>query len=365
MKIAFIYDHINRIGGAERILTTLHELFPTAPFYTCVYDPSAASWARTLNIRTSILQRFPLLRKHHEWFPGIPFLTFESLDLSEFDIVVSITSAEAKAVITGNNTLHICICLTPTRYIWSHFETYFKSTFIKFFTLPIISFLRLWDFISAQRVDRYYAISKTVQRRIVKYYRRGSQLLYPPVDTDFFTPARSQQKKNFFLIVSRLVTYKKIELAVEVCTKYKIPLTIVGKGPNEVRLKQNAGPTIRFLGNVSDEKLRDLYRDANALLFLAEEDFGIAMVESLSCGTPVIAYKKGGASEIVNNKTGVLFSDQTAASLHEALNRFGRSTYNSTLCRRQALHFSKESFKKKFDTLVRKEWEQFKVLHNI
>lgn len=364
MKVALVYDHVNKIGGAERILMTLHELFPDAPLYTGVYNAARAPWAKDFSVVTSFLQKIPFAATHHELYPGLPFLAFEQFDFSRFDVVISITSAEAKAVITSPNTLHICYCLTPTRYLWSHYQDYFSNRLLRILSAPMVSMLRLIDTVTSQRPDRYVAISETVKRRIAKYYRQNASLIFPPVDTDRFTIKKSstgsEQSADYFLLVSRLVKYKHIELAIEACNELKVPLKIVGIGLEEARLKQLAGKTIEFLDNLTEEELIEYYQGCRALLFMAEEDFGISMVEAMACGKPVLAYGKGGAKEIVvPGVTGELFQAQTNTEVVQVIRKFASSIYNSTSCRKRAEKFSSLVFKKQFKTLVETQWKEF------
>jgi glycosyltransferase involved in cell wall biosynthesis len=364
MKIAFVYDHINRIGGAERILVALHELYPSAPFFTAVYDSQKALWAKDFSVTTSFMQRLPAAKTSHELYPGIPFLAFEQFDFADFDVVISITSAEAKAVITPPQTLHICYCLTPTRYLWSHYYTYFKPGLFTTLSFPFVSLLRLYDFFVSFRPDVYLAISKTVAERIKKFYHQTAPVLYPPVETQKFVPT-DEPPDEYFLIVSRLVSYKRIEIAIAACNKLEKKLIIIGEGPQKSKLKSLGGPHVQFLSGLTDEELISYYQKCKALLFTAEEDFGITMVEALACGRPVIAYGKGAASEILTKDCGLLFESQTSESLIAVINRFETITYNKESCVERARLFSKQAFQKQFVLFLRKEWEKFSISHRL
>lgn len=360
MKIALVYDHVNKIGGAERVLTELHKLYPEAPLFTPIYNLKKAPWATNFDLRSSFMQKLPFASDTHELYPGLPILAIEQFDFKDFDVVISVTSAEAKGIITPPNVLHICYCLTPTRYLWSHYQEYFQNRLFRFLSLPLVSYLRQWDFMAAQRPDVYVSISKTVTARIKKYYQKSSALIYPPVDTDFFQP-NNREPGNYFLIVSRLVTYKHVEIAIGACNTLKIPLKIVGTGLAEKKLKRLAGPTIEFMGQQSDLEILKLYQNCRAFISTSDEDFGISTVEVLACGRPVLGLKCGGTEEIVEaGITGELFWPQTKDALEVAIRQFAKKGYNSTLCRSRALAFSQARFKQSFSRLVKKEWSKFK-----
>ena len=362
MKVALCYDHLNKFGGAERVLLALHELFPKAPLYSAVFDKKLASWTRGFDVRSTFMQKLPGASKRHEWYPGLPALAFETFDFSEFDVVISITSAEAKGIVTSPRTLHICYCLTPTRFLWSHYWDYFTRPLLRKLSLPVVSFLRVWDGFAAARPDTFVAISRTIQQRIWKYYRRPSTVIYPPVDTEKFRPkSRPFKPDSYFLIVSRLVTYKHIEIAIKACNDLKLPLKIVGIGAEFKSLQALAGKTIEFMGAVSDEELVTLYQNCRAFIAPQEEDFGISMVEALASGRPVIAYKSGAACELITpGLTGELFYPQSVEALAAILRKFAESQYNSRLCRESAECFSSMQFKRNFLNYIEKEWEQFR-----
>ena len=242
MKVALVYDRVNKWGGAERVLLALHQIWPKAPLFTSVYNPKTASWAKDFEVVPSFLQRFPTAKRHHEIYSWLMPLAFESFNFDKFDIVISVTSEFAKGVITKPDTLHICYCLTPVRYLWSGYWDYP----IKGWMRPLISYLRFWDQIAAQRPDIYIAISKTVKKRIKKYYNRGSKVIYPGIDIRkskipaFTKVSAGKQNEKFFLIVSRLVSYKHIDLAVQAFNQLGWPLKIIGIGSEIRRLKKMA-----------------------------------------------------------------------------------------------------------------------------
>lgn len=357
MKIALVYDRVNKIGGAERVLQTLHEIWPKAPLYTAVYYPPGAPWADDFKVIPSFLNKWPLAKKHHELYPWLTPLAFESFfargGFDDFDLVISVTSAEGKGIITKPKTKHLCYCLTPTRYLWSGYHDYFFNKGLRWLASPIVDWMRGWDQVAAQRPDEYVAISQEVKGRIKKYYHRDSTVIYPPVDTQNFYPSEKKTKGNYFLIVSRLVPYKKIDLAVSAFNQLKIPLKIVGTGNEMERLKTIAASNIEFLGQLTDQELLSYYQNCRALIFPQQEDFGLVPLEAQACGRPVIAYGAGGALEtVVEGKTGTFFKPQKAKALIEKIKSFKEKNYKPQDCRTNAEKFDKIIFKQNFKKLV-------------
>jgi len=354
MKVALVYDRVNKFGGAEQVLINLHRLWPEAPLYTAVYQPQSASWAKTWDVRASWLNSLPGAKTHHELYPWLMPLAFESFNFSGFDLVISVTSAEAKAVITSPRTRHICYCLTPTRYLWSHQKEYLTEPGLGRWLGPWQKRLQADDLVYAQRPDEYIAISRTVQKRIKKYYGRNSIVIYPPVDTVKFSKITDYKLPitNYFLIVSRLVAYKKIDLAIKVFNRFQLPLVIVGQGREETRLKQLAGPTVKFAGWVDDRQLIAYYQNCRALIMPQEEDFGLSSVEAQAAGRPVIAFNRGGAREtVVANQTGLFFNEATVDSLIQAVKQFESRVWESRLILAQAKRFEVRNFLKSWQTL--------------
>jgi glycosyltransferase involved in cell wall biosynthesis len=352
MKVALVYDRLNKWGGAERVLLALHKLFPKAPLYTSVYDRKKAPWADVFEVRTSFLQNFPF-STHHELFAPLMPLVFESFNFDEFDLVISVTSEAAKGIITKPSTKHICYCLTPTRYLWSGYDEYFKNPLFKLIATPLILYLKFWDRIAATRPDEYIAISKEVQSRIRKYYGRESAVVHPPIDgiknEVFNIKDVSTPNAPFFLIVSRLVPYKKIDLAIKAFNELKLPLKIIGIGAEMNRLKAISGPTIDFLGYLTDKELVRYYGECCALVFPGIEDFGLTILEAQSFGKPVIAFRAGGALEtITEGKTGIFFDEPNAESLIKAVNQLSNLAIDPEDCINKAREFSFEQFKKNF-----------------
>lgn len=363
MKIALVYDRVNKIGGAERVLETLHEIWPEAPLFTAVYNPSSAPWADKFQIVSSFINKLPYAKKHHELYPWLTPIAFEAFDFSPYDLVISVTSAEAKGIITKPKTLHLCFCLTPTRYLWSDYENYFSSKAFRFISAPVVNYLRKWDKIAAQRPDFYIAISENVRKRIKKYYGRDPEMIYPPVDTEKFVirpPFREVDNSKFvngeyFLVVSRLVAYKKVDLAIEAFNALGWNLKIIGTGNQMIKLKRISKKNIFFLGQLTDEELLGYYQKCQAVIFPTEEDFGLVPLEAQACGKPVIAYKGGGALEtIIEGKTGDFFYPQTVEALIKKLKSFKVEKYPIEDCRKNAERFSKQIFKQKIKNFVEK-----------
>lgn len=349
MKVAIVYDRVNKIGGAERVLESIHAIYPKATLFTSVYNRSKTPWAKKFKIRTSFLQHFQFLSDKHELIPYLMPLAFESFDFSKFDLVISVTSEAAKGIIVPPSTKHICICLTPTRYLWSGYKQYFKNPLLKFISYPLIIYLKNWDLKASQRPDVFVAISENVKMRIHKYYKRDSIVIFPPSDRlkkmNYHTSKVAE--KDYFLVVSRFVDYKRVDLAIKVANKLKLPLVVIGEGKEWEKLDSIAGATVVFKGRVSDEDLWSYYKSCKAFIFPGEEDFGITMVEAQLAGKPVIAYKGGGAVEILKDGvTGAFFDKQTTSSLVEVLKSFRPNRYNSEDCKRNALRFSEEKFQK-------------------
>jgi glycosyltransferase involved in cell wall biosynthesis len=281
---------------------------------------------------------------------------FESFSFDKYDLVISVTSESAKGIITKPGTKHICYCLTPTRYLWSGYEEYFGNKVFKALSRPAVESLRIWDKIASHRPDTLVAISKEVQERIKRYYGKDSVVIYPPLTLSEKQKTKNKKQKDtgeYFLVVSRFVSYKRIDLAIQACNELKLPLKIVGSGGEEERLKAMAGPTIEFVGKVTDEELADYYSNCRALLFPGVEDFGLAVVEAQHFGRPVIAFRAGGALEtILAGKTGLFFDAQTKESLMSALQNFDTFNFDKNMLAQQAKKFSLERFKKDFKSIV-------------
>ena len=349
MKVALVHDYLNQMGGAERVVIAFHQMFPNAPIYTSIYDPQRVDPVfQEMDIRTSFMQKFPLVTRHHQ--PYLPFYPFamESLDLRDYDLVLSSSSAFGKGVITRPETMHICYCHTPMRWCWNYREYVEREQLggMARHVLPfLITGLRVWDQVSAMRVDHFIANSPVVAARIQKYYRRDAVVIPPPVEVSRFSFDPAIEREDYFLIISRLVPYKRIDLAIEACNRLHLPLVIVGAGRDMERLKRMAGPTIRFLGRLSDEEVVHYYARCRAFLFPGEEDFGITLLEAQACGRPVIAYGSGGSlASVVEGITGEFFYEQTVDSLATVLASFEERRYEPQTIRNHALEFDTSRF---------------------
>lgn len=378
MKLAIVHDYLNQMGGAEQVLKVLHEIFPQAPIYTSLYAPKLvdADFA-LMDIRTSFMQRIPLAARRHQLFLPLFPLAFESFDLREYDVVLSMSSGWAKNVLTRPETCHICYCLTPMRFGWN-FSEYAQGERIaswqRGMLAPVISGLRLWDVAGANRVDYFAAISHAVRRRITKFYRRDSTVIYPPVvcPPEHRTasgqdgPSPSTSEGGYFLVVARLIPYKRVDLAIEVCNRLKLPLKIIGVGRDQARLQAMAGPQVEFLGRADEATKWRYLRGCRALLFPAEEDFGITPVEAMAAGRPVVAYAAGGALDtIINGTTGVFFHRRTAAALAAALDEVGRRTWDSEVISAHAARFDVRAFKVALERFVEGKVAEHRVLQGI
>lgn len=363
MKVALIHDHLAQDGGAEKVLAVFAAMYPEAKIYTLLYDQKNISHLKGHEIDTSIIQRLPGGVKHYRWYLQFMPMAVEFFDLREFDLVISDTSSFAKGVITLPDTLHLCYCHTPTRYLWSDTHQYLNELkYNKYFKKIIglvLNRLRLWDFCAAQRVDFFMANSQMVAGRIKKYYRRDSQVIYPPVETTEFhiSDQMPTKEKEYFLAGCRLVPYKRIDLVIEAFNLLgdSYTLKIFGDGLDEERLKKIAAnnPRIEFLGRVTDEEKARLYQNALAFINPQEEDFGITPVESMASGRPVIAYRKGGVMEtVVEGKTGLFFNEQKAEALVEVLKSFRSEDFNPQEIWEHAQKFSVARFKEQIEKFI-------------
>lgn len=359
MKIALVHDYLTQDGGAEKVLSVLQSIWPEAPTFVLFHDPKRVPRFNGKDIRTSFLQKMPLIRSKFQWYlPLMPTAT-EHYDLEGFDVVVSSTSAFAKGVVTQPGTIHVCYCHTPTRYLWTDALSYVEELrvprFIKAMLPPLLSLLRIWDRHAAERVDVFVANSETVKGRIKKYYGRDSEVIHPPVETGDF--AISDAPKTYFLAGGRLVAYKRFDLIVDAANKTGLPLKIFGTGPVLAELKKQAKPNVQFLGRVPDKDLPALYAGAKAFIHPQEEDFGITAVESMAAGRPVIALKKGGAIEtVIDGVTGHLFEEQSWEELADYLIRFDDSQWNPAAIKAHAERFSRAAFMDRIRALVEKHY---------
>lgn len=364
MKVAIVYDRVNKWGGAERVLLALHELFPEAPLYTSVYYKKGAKWAKVFKVKTSFLQKFPLASRYHELYPALMPAVFESFTFDKYDLVISVTSESAKGIIVGPKTLHICYCLTPTRYLWSGYEDYFQNQLLRIVSKPVIFYLRYWDKIAAKKPDIFIAISHEVKERIKTYYKRDSLVIYPPLTLASSSKEKTANrygKNSYFLVVSRLIPFKKIDIVIQACTTLKIPLKIVGIGSHETELRALAGDTVEFLGNLTDKDLMKYYKGCYGVIIPAHEDFGLVALEAQSFGKPVLAYKAGGSLEtVIPGKTGDFFYPLTEKALSKKLREFQKKYFSPKECIKQAKRFTKEQFKKQLLAIIKESVQRKK-----
>lgn len=365
-RIAIVHEYLTRMGGAERTAKVLADLFPEAPVYTLLYDRAKVGAAfPPWRVHASGLHRFPRFLRNRPKFL-LPWITqaVESWDFSEYDIVISSSSAFAHGILTGLETRHICYCHSPARFLWDWTHEYAKEnnlTGIKgFAAASYLRYLREWNRLAAGRVDRWVANSETVAKRISKYYRVEAEVVHPPVEVEQIKMG-PREHQNYFLIVSQLTPYKKIDRAISVFNKLRRRLVIVGDGPQRDYLQQIAGPTVELLGWQSDAAVHELLRHCRGFILPGEEDFGIAPVEALAAGRPVLALNRGGATEtIIDGKTGVLFPEPTAESLEAGLALFfaNEKNFQPALLRAQAKRFSRQLFEERMRKVVNLEWQQ-------
>ena len=356
-NVALVHDYLNQYGGAERVLEALHDLYPSAPVYTSVYSPQRMpEHYHDWKIRTSFMQRLPKVEQLHQLYLPLYPVAFEKFDLSEYKIVLSSSSAFAKGVITEANALHVCYCHTPMRFAWNYHDYVKREQWARRvrFVLPLVmTCVRLWDEVTSRRVDAFLANSRVVARRIRKRYGRQATIINPPVNTKLYRPHLDGTHGNYFLVVSRMIPYKRLDIVIDAFTRLNLPLKVVGKGRQEAELRAKAGPNIEFIGQVSDTELKGLYADCRAFIFPGEEDFGITPLEAQASGRPVIAYGAGGALEtVVPGVTGEFFREQTVECLADTVSRFNDDEYDPRAIRRHAEGFDTEVFKSKVSAFI-------------
>jgi len=371
-KIAIVHDWLTVYGGAERVLEKMLACFPDADLYSVVdfLPPDGRRFIRDKQVHTSFVQSLPFARRRYRQYLSVMPLAVEQFDLSAYDLVISSSHAVAKGVLTGPDQLHICMCYSPMRYAWDLQHQYLRSAgfdrgFMGWLVKWQLHKLRLWDARTANGVDEFVAISNFIAARIRKTYRRDSRVIYPPVDTDFFE--LREDKETFYLTVSRLVPYKRVDLIVDAFSAMPDKrLIIIGDGPEMGKLRASAGSNVALLGYRDNAEVKDYMQRARAFVFAAEEDFGIVPLEAQACGTPVIAYARGGVLETVqgldaSTPSGVFFYEQRLASLREAVEKFESAPVRITpqACRDNALRFSPERFNAEFMDCVRVAWHRF------
>lgn len=361
MKVAIVHDWLTVYGGSEAIIRILHGMFPDAPIYTTVFAPeNMPEDFRKMDVRPSFLQNMPLAKKKYTTYLPLMPRAFEQFDMTEYDLVISSNTCCSKGVITGPDTLHICYCNTPMRYGWEFYHEYVdhKSAPARFMIAGMMKKIRMWDRLSADRVDVFIANSKNVARRIKKHYRRESKVIYPPVRTELFLPGETAG--DYYLVVSRLVPYKRIDLVAEAFTELGLPLRIVGAGSEFEKIKALSGSNVELLGRLEDDEVLKLMQGCKAFLFPGEEDFGITPLEAQACGRPVIAFGRGGALETVKKDvTGVFFMEQTKECLEQAVREFESKTFDSEKIREWAERFGQKRFEEELYTFIMEEYQKF------
>lgn len=353
MKIAIVHDWLTNMGGAEQVVINFKEVYKDAPIYTTFYNPNKLDdKLKNIEVKTSCLQKKKMIENHKKYFPLMP-MAFEKFDLNEYDVVLSSSSSCAKGVLTKPGSIHICYCHTPMRYAWEKRDEYtlgmgkLKKKLVEI----LCHYMRIWDVASSNRVDYFIANSTEVQKRIKKHYKRDSVVINPPVRCNMFNI--SETDGDYYLVLSRLVGYKRFDLAVQACSELGKKLVVIGEGPEKEKLEKLAKENVTFLGRQPDEVVKKYMSECKALLFPGEEDFGIVPVEAQSCGRPVIAYGKGGVLDsVIDGKTGVFFKEQTVESLKEAINKFETMKFDKEKIRKHALEFDESVFQEKIRKFV-------------
>ena len=351
LKVAIVCDWLTGIGGAERVVKSLHDIFPDAPIYTSQYDPTKIDWFKDAEVKTGFLNHLPTSLK--KFLPVLRFFYFNNLDLSDYDLVISSSGAEAKGVKTGKNTIHICYMHAPTHYYWSRYNQYLKhpgmgklDPLARLGLKTLVTPLRKWDKAFSKRPDFIIANSTHTQSEIMKYYNRESFVIFPPVELNRFK--NTYTKKSGFVVTGRQTPYKKIDLAVRALKELNEKLTVIGNGPDHQKLLEIAdgNKNITFITNASDKEVADYLKKAKGFIFAGIDDFGIAPVEALASGTPVIAFNKGGALDYIKNKeNGILFNKQNVKTLKEAIKEFNTLSFNQQKVAKTADRFSEKQFK--------------------
>jgi glycosyltransferase involved in cell wall biosynthesis len=361
LRVAIVHDWLTSMGGAEPTVLEIAKLFPNAPIYTSVYDYKKMSAFHHRDVRTAWLQKIPgTFKFKHTLFPVLRAYAFRRLDLREFDLVISSSSAEAKAIKKRPDALHICYCHTPTRYYWSHYQEFrkeFSFGFLTLFVRPFIPFFVRWmrkkDLQAAAGVDVWLANSQVTKQRIKKYYNATARVIHPPVQTKKFIASPATSHRDGYIIWGRHVPYKRFDLAIQACNKLGKKLTVIGEGPDTARLKRMAGPTITFVGRVSDAELIQYAHQAKYFFLPNEEDFGISAVEALAAGLAIVAYKKGGALDIVEDGvSGIFFEEQTINAVTHAMQAIEKTFFSTNTLVQRAKRFDVILFQTKLKKII-------------
>ncbi len=366
MRVAIVHDWLVTYAGSERVLEQMLSCYPEADLYAvCDFvGDGDRGFLQGHKVRTTDIQRYPFARKFYRaYLPWMP-RAVERLDLSRYDLIISSCHAVSKGVHTRLDQLHVCMCYTPPRYIWDMEDAYLRSAGLTrglaaWAVRRMIGRLRAWDLQASRRVNAFIAISGFIAGRIRQCYQRDSVVIYPPVDTEFYRPGAV--KEDSYVTASRLVSYKKVDLIVRAFAALPDQhLIVIGDGPEMKKIRRSATANVTILGYQASDVLKDYIQRARAFVFAAEEDFGIVAVEAQACGTPVIAFGKGGATETVRDgSTGIFFSEQTVESLTEAVHRFEGMAFDPQLCRANAMRFAPERFRQELSAFVEQEWQSF------
>lgn len=363
-KIAIAHDWLTNMGGAEKVVINFKQIYKEAPIYTVSYnEKNLDKELKNIDVRTSFIQNLPKGNvKHQMYLPFMP-TAWEQFDFNEYDVVLSSSSSCAKGIITSPDTVHICYCHSPMRYAWEFYNEYMEREKMgkikKFLVKYIMNYIRIWDRASADRVDYYIANSKNVAKRIYKHYGIQADVIHPPVKGSYFNI--SDVDEDYFLMVSRLVPYKRVDLAVEAFNELGLPLVVIGGGSQLENLKSIAKPNVKIMGRQPDEVIKEHYSKCRAFIFPGEEDFGITPLEAQASGRPVIAYGKGGALEtVIDDQTGVFFEEQTVESLKNAILKFETLHWDKQKIRKHALEFDEKIFKEKISKYVELKYEKHK-----
>lgn len=368
MKVALIQDWLTEIGGAEKVFAAILNIYPEADIYTLTSHERVLSdlGVNRSKLNESFIARLPFGRKHYRLYLPLFTRAIEAFDFTGYDLIISSSSSVAKGILKNSEQLHVCYCHSPVRYAWDLYHQYINESGLfefglkSIFVRHVLHKLRIWDVVSANRVDAFIANSNYIQRRIFNTYRRDSMVIYPPIDINHFD--LKEERQDFYFTASRMVPYKRIDLIVKAFSAMKDKrLVVAGVGPDFDKIRRVAGENVEFLGFVSDDKMKSLMANAKAFVFAANEDFGIIPLEAQACGTPVIAYGKGGALEtVVHGKTGVHFNEQTQESLIDAIRSFEDDfIFDPFVIRQHAEKFSKERFINEFSSFVEGELEKF------
>ncbi|MGH9408175.1 MAG: glycosyltransferase [Vicinamibacterales bacterium] len=357
-RVALVHDWLTGMRGGEKVLDAIAEIYPDATLHTLLHVRGTATpRLEAMREQRSFVRWLPSAARRYRAYLALFPTAIELFDLDEYDLVISTSHCAAKSVVVPGRTPHICYCHSPMRYAWDQFAAYFgpeqagpvRSRLLR----PVLARLARWDAATSGRVDRYVANSHYVAARIGRYYNRGSTVVYPPVNTAFYRPDSASAPESFFLVVSALVPYKRLDVAIRACAAVGRPLTIVGRGPEERRLRAMAGPSVTFAGWLSDEEVRQLYRRSAAVLMPGVEDFGMVPVEAQACGTPTVALARGGALEsVIDGATGVLVHDTTVEAFAEGLQRVTTLAFDRAAIRAHAERFDRTRFQTEFQAVV-------------